>query len=346
MGVLQVLDLVIGLSFVYLLLSFICITLQEIKSNIRKERSNYLKDWIYYTFQMDAEVNQKDKTASALGKAVWENQLIDGLTQKGEQASYIPKEVFVNALLDEIHHQTSISPVATPSTTSAAATTQTTTYDFESIGTSITNSQILPERMKRLLAQMHAEAHSNLDSFREQIGDWYDHAMERNMGTFKKYTQRWVLLISFIVTIGLNVDTIKLIKYFHSYPQEATRIADAAEEMMKQNPELPKPDKDKLNEYIDKVNSLELPMGWKMEKVVSQSGCWITRVKKTLWSIILVIGDNFVGWIITAFAVSLGAPFWFDALNKLVNIRSTGRRIATAGESKDSEKPTTDNAIA
>ncbi|MEM1221017.1 MAG: hypothetical protein AAGH79_18995, partial [Bacteroidota bacterium] len=30
------------------------------------------------------------------------------------------------------------------------------------------------------------------------------------------------------------------------------------------------------------------------------------------------------GWLITSLAISLGAPFWFDLLRKLVNIRGTG----------------------
>jgi hypothetical protein len=32
-----------------------------------------------------------------------------------------------------------------------------------------------------------------------------------------------------------------------------------------------------------------------------------------------------LGWLITAFAVSLGAPFWFDLLNKFVNVRASGK---------------------
>lgn len=33
-----------------------------------------------------------------------------------------------------------------------------------------------------------------------------------------------------------------------------------------------------------------------------------------------------IGFLITAFAVSFGAPFWFDLLNKLVSIRSSGKK--------------------
>jgi hypothetical protein len=37
------------------------------------------------------------------------------------------------------------------------------------------------------------------------------------------------------------------------------------------------------------------------------------------------IVSKLVGFLLTAFALSLGAPFWFDTLNKLINIRTAGR---------------------
>lgn len=41
------------------------------------------------------------------------------------------------------------------------------------------------------------------------------------------------------------------------------------------------------------------------------------------------IGGKFntiIGWFITSLAISLGAPFWFDLLNKLVQLRNTGKK--------------------
>lgn len=35
---------------------------------------------------------------------------------------------------------------------------------------------------------------------------------------------------------------------------------------------------------------------------------------------------TFFGWVLTAFAISLGAPFWFDLLNKVIKMRSTGAK--------------------
>jgi hypothetical protein len=38
-----------------------------------------------------------------------------------------------------------------------------------------------------------------------------------------------------------------------------------------------------------------------------------------------------LGWLITAAAVSFGAPFWFDALSKLGSLRTAGARPQTSG---------------
>lgn len=38
------------------------------------------------------------------------------------------------------------------------------------------------------------------------------------------------------------------------------------------------------------------------------------------------LGLKFLGWLITALLISLGAPFWFDLLKKLVHVRNAGKR--------------------
>jgi hypothetical protein len=45
-----------------------------------------------------------------------------------------------------------------------------------------------------------------------------------------------------------------------------------------------------------------------------------------------------IGWLITAVAICLGAPFWFDMLNKLISIRGVGAKVDTASGSGDDSK--------
>jgi hypothetical protein len=72
-----------------------------------------------------------------------------------------------------------------------------------------------------------------------------------------------------------------------------------------------------------------------------------------------------LGWLLTAFAATMGAPFWFDVLNKVMVIRSTvkphekspeeasedrqlptGRATATIREGQDSTQGTVSTAAA
>jgi hypothetical protein len=46
--------------------------------------------------------------------------------------------------------------------------------------------------------------------------------------------------------------------------------------------------------------------------------------------------ETILGWLITALAVTLGAPFWFDLLSKLVSIRGANNKLTT---NDDTTKP-------
>jgi hypothetical protein len=61
------------------------------------------------------------------------------------------------------------------------------------------------------------------------------------------------------------------------------------------------------------VSDTALPIGWK--KSVSES---IDDLEKRGWPWVLL------GWLITAGCLSMGAPFWFDLLVKIVNVRRAG----------------------
>jgi hypothetical protein len=66
-----------------------------------------------------------------------------------------------------------------------------------------------------------------------------------------------------------------------------------------------------INDEINQAKS-PLGLGWHPEELQGMTPSdWVIKV---------------LGWIVTALAVSLGAPFWFDLLKKLVNIRSSGNQ--------------------
>jgi hypothetical protein len=52
-----------------------------------------------------------------------------------------------------------------------------------------------------------------------------------------------------------------------------------------------------------------------------------------------VNGWSWVGWLITALAITLGAPFWFDLLNRFMSIRAAGKNPDEENKESDKKNP-------
>ena len=344
MGGLHFLDLVIGLAFIYFLLSIICLSLQELKANLFNERSKNLEKWIKDTFNdrgrkkensdllvkiqriipfLEKWINNilngkgRAKENSGLGDRIWKNIMVDGLTRSNRTVSYIPREVFVSALLDEIYYGSDDSNQGRNSESELENEQELInglkpTYDFHSLRAAIENPSVrVPKPFQRVIRQVYSESHENLETFRMRLERWFEMAMVRNSGTYKKKTQWWTFGFAILVTFGMNVDSIKLASHFYDNPGEAKRIAYQAEIYIEKNESLLISEQadtreaiSKFKSDLNKIQELKLPIGWEKCEFDPKS---------------------IPGWIITIFAVSLGAPFWFDTLNKLVNLRAAGK---------------------
>lgn len=79
------------------------------------------------------------------------------------------------------------------------------------------------------------------------------------------------------------------------------------------------------------------------DKEIKQSGEYVYfRKGKYLWC---MVGKNIWGYIITALFISLGAPFWFDLLNKIVKLRTSVAQPASPASGKKSAGNTNDENI-
>lgn len=95
-----------------------------------------------------------------------------------------------------------------------------------------------------------------------------------------------------------------------------------------------------LQESFDALLALNLPIGWG-----TSNGCAVAGAVLPAWLHVGPLGriadqlcgsdaradihidaGKILGWLITAFAISLGAQFWFDTLGKIVGLRSSGKK--------------------
>jgi hypothetical protein len=94
-----------------------------------------------------------------------------------------------------------------------------------------------------------------------------------------------------------------------------------------------KPDERALCERfqsVAKLQQLGLPIGWSGSAALNfyRSGCATEAECKQPWREWADYGLMLFGWILMGFACTLGAPFWFDALSKIIRLRGSGDRSA------------------
>ena len=203
----------------------------------------------------------------------------------------------------------------------------------------------------QLKTQLHAlvkTAGTTTDALVKAVSEWADRSLTMLGERYKRDLQKISLGIGIVVAFGLNLDTVALTA--HLYRDKDAREAavalgvqiaektskEAFEKCMALSPQKRKEDGScaPLTGLVSAVQSRneslgELPIGWpaKPQPPVSPPA----GISPEIW----LWGCRLVGWVLTALALSLGAPFWFDLLNKLVNIRHGMRKPEVAKE-KDS----------
>ena len=88
-----------------------------------------------------------------------------------------------------------------------------------------------------------------------------------------------------------------------------------------------------LQSAHDAVNALGLPIGWTRATPSNKDDR--RRVPETFGDFFLKL----VGILVTGFAISQGAPFWFDVLNKFMVVRSTVKPSEKSGEQPSKDRP-------
>lgn len=282
-----ILDVAVGLIFVYFFLSLICSVITEWISRIRSLRAITLEQGIRKLL--------RDSHGNGLAKKFYEHPLIEGITRDGHKPSYIPSHLFTLCLIDIIAPADSTKGVAT----------------FTEIRRS------LPKELYGVILPLLDSAEGDLSKARQNIEQWFDHSMDRISGWYKKKIQVFAIGLAFGITFITNADTLYLVKAFYNDSTLRNSFVTAAQKTVKERDSNTTAISIKMN---DDVSFLRMPMGWPDPFLCRQKGTELS------WRDVFFWGEKVLGWILTAVAVSLGAPFWFDTLNRIANLRSTGQK--------------------
>lgn len=280
-----ILDVSIGIILVYLFLSIICSALTEWLSGMLKLRAKNLEEGIRSLLD--------DPAGGGLAAQFFNHPLVRGLSKKEQNPSYIPSRIFAITLMDII------APVKPDEGSRTIKEFQ------ESVGK-------LPfTNLQKSISTLINQAENDLKTARGGIERWFDDAMDRASGWYKRKSQLIIFICAVVVSVMLNVDTLSIWNTLFRDPTMRAGLVAAAQETVKQP--LASTAGDIEKKLTEMNETIKFPIGWNESplKLFDHPWRWLTKA---------------VGLLITALAVSLGAPFWFDVLNKVINLRSAGTR--------------------
>jgi hypothetical protein len=284
----EMLDIAIGMIFTYLLLSLICSAINELIERQLKNRATDLEQGIRELLD--------DKDGTGLVTQLYQHGMINGLFKgdyndkdKSNLPSYIPSRNFALAIMS----------IVAPKDPAA---------NFQN-----SIAEIKSDKVRNALSAMFEVAGKDVQKFRDSIENWFNSTMDRVSGWYKRRSQLIIFLLGFGAAAIININSITIANNLWIHKAERDAIVSAAQGYLATHPA-----KDgqtgqdsSLKANIEGIESYGLPIGWN----IPLPNDTLTWLRFGLWSLF--------GWLITACAVSLGAPFWFDMLNKFIVIRST-----------------------
>ena len=291
-----IVDVALGLILLYTVLSLFASVVKEWISTFLGLRAKNLEKGIQTLIGADYAAK------------LYDHPLVSTLATEKKLPSYIGSGTFASALVDLLAHGEEDQSAADTKDDQSNADTE---DKAAQLIRNVTGDPVLG-RALRALSSTGAETVAEL---RTEIAAWFDDGMNRVSGWYRRQTQWIIFAIGAVVTLFANASTVHVagdlwqddvLRY--SVAQEAVSMASTTSS----------PDSLQASQAL----LASFPVGWEDEDPLGiregvpdwSSGTWFAHL---------------MGWILTAAAVSLGAPFWFDLLGRVAKLRGTGKRPAT-----------------
>jgi hypothetical protein len=200
------------------------------------------------------------------------------------------------------------------------------------------------------LAVLLEDSENDLEKFKTKIEEWFNGSMQRVTGWYKRRTQWILIVLAAVVTVWTNADTIGIANTLWRDPAMRSALAAQAQQFAEQDrkqteaaaatpaptgPPAP-PDRlpyesaeaayqtanEKFDASVSRLQGLALPLGWRDADETADEREPLPAGRSQWYQ---AFRHHFLGWLLTALGISLGAPFWFDMLSKVISIRAAGK---------------------
>ena len=332
----EIFNLIIAMVFIYAFFASLVSGVNEIIGQLLVMRGRILFEGIA---MMLGELPQD--TGSRMVR--WYKQCKRKLGFGDTQNARLTNELYAHPLIDTLSPPGSSRPSYISPQTFSAALVQVMAVD----GSTDQLKQALQDRSKplnRLLGPMLDEAQGNLDAFKAKVENHYNAVMDRAGGWYKRRTQVMMFFVGLLLAGCLNVDSIYIVQQLQKDPEQVHKLVQAASDYTEVTGEEADEGSKAVEQLIDEVRqlniktaefkSLGLPVGWRIidtdHDILQTAEQSLDAARGNVTFALLPGQDNpflvALGWLMTALAGALGAPFWFDAVSKLFALRSSGKK--------------------
>lgn len=311
------LDVVLGLSYTFLAVSLLCAATREAIASLFQTRAKVLLDGVLTMLhepagksslrgilpslqrllRLDGGFRLEQPEAASLAAEVMRHPLIRGMAQRGRMPSYIPSAIFARAFVS----------------------TLTTRYGKGQTAAALL-AKIGNEGLTRTLLAIMGEGPDDVAALENAVRIWYDTVMERISGWYKRRSQFVLFLVGLFYAAAMNIDALQLSSRL--WADAELRDGMVAQAQLAHTAGLPVDAAPTALAHTRAARAQaqqlqKLPIGWPSPRFAGVDGVWTFTVALTF---------ALIGWVATAFAASLGSPFWFDGVGWLLALRGTGAK--------------------
>lgn len=319
---LAILSIVIGLVFVLLLFSMLTSAVVEVYHAFKASRGNHLKETL--------EMMLGPEKAHRFLEHAYFRQL--SAATKPNSARKLP------VWIDKSTFSAILADILTPE---SGMTIQ------ERI------NKIENDELRKVMNFLWRQSGDDPRLFQAKVENWFDEVMARAKEWFVDSTKWRLFFFGTVLAAALNADTVQIYKslsananlrdevvkaadmfansqdtvlvYRNVPAKNGGAIKDSTVTVAAQDTTAARANFMKIKGMYDQTISSPLGLGWSQSKPDNWWD-WLTKV---------------VGWLLTGVAVTMGAPFWFEMLKKLLALKgNTGGGGNSAGSSeKQPERP-------
>ncbi len=288
---LVIVQVVIGLSFLFFLLSIVASAVNEGIAGIFGLRARTLEQGISDLLTGSAHPSGQDLE---IVESFYDHALINGYGKGRSKPSYLASRSFRNVLFDITGLLGTAEPTDDPLRAEALKRGV-----EEKIGA------IPNEHLRTSLTAIWRSVDRDAEEFRAGVERWFDRGMERVSGWYKRRAQIIVFVVGLIVTVAINASTLTAADRLWKDDGFREGLIAQVEQQ---------PSAIDGSEALDRLEQLRFPIGWEDSNRPDDISSWMLAL---------------LGWLLTGAAITLGAPFWFDLLGKVSNLRAAGVKPAS-----------------